>query len=38
MRLCPTIAHKKTYVNWDEPKELSPSKSLTPKFKLERKN
>jgi hypothetical protein len=36
-RLCPTLARKKTHVSWDEPKELSPLKSLTPKFKLEEK-
>ncbi len=41
-RLCPTFAHKKntyekTHVNWDEPKELNPLKSFTPKVKPRKK-
>jgi hypothetical protein len=35
--LCLTLAYKKTHVNWDEPKELNPLKSLTLQVKLKRK-
>jgi len=36
-KLCPTLAHKKTNVNWDEPKEFNPLKNLTPKVKPKKK-
>jgi len=35
-RFCPTLAYKKTHVNWDEPKEFNSLKSLTPKVKTKK--